>query len=641
MESLLQTSGASLPFCVEISLRTPEQQTMILETWCISFNEQLIDATQKVCYNVYKKMSLVLRSLMCITRSTPTYQLSRRQSSDTYVLLYKMYCGEPVVHHLGENYATSKVGTVSTPIGSIVLNLAYRTRLTMTPQTSSHLNDAVVRDTGGSASSVGSNSGVGSGGGGIQIKDDHFFFTGSAANTSHPQRVGEAGSPFGFETANNRYSLSCDMIHNTAAVGPHSPSSPSFVQQQHQQQQQQQQKQQQQYASSSSLSKRSSSNLDTIIEASSSSLNRQPSKTQPIPMRSTLAEQSQQQQAQQQTGNHQQQQQLQQQTQIATIGGAGGQQIAIHRQVHQQQQQAFGGGGGGGGGDETSSADEYTTSSVGSTPDTVYYFKLKSAAFVPSASFSNTHTLMANMNAQQQQQQQQHQHQQHQHNTSGSGSGSGNSNNNYNYYSASNLSNEMSSDLPPFITLISADMSPNSYNNNNSEQQRAQMAKSPPPPQLLHHAIDFQNRGAAVAAAGQRHNQFGGKQQQQQQQQQQHLHEAGIGEHMASPCSLPNFKMLDTYSQQQQFVNNFAAHSPNSSGGGATSATTKTKIRNSSTNTCMAQSSVTAAGNSSNNPQADDFVFIDSVNIHIYTIVSFYSKLGNNKKVQKCINYCM
>lgn len=109
IESLFNVSS---PFCIEISLRTPENQTMILETWCILFNDQLVDPTQKVCYSVYKKMSLVLRSLMCNTRCTPTYQLSRRQSSDTYVLLYRMYTGEPIVHHLGENYATAKVGTV-------------------------------------------------------------------------------------------------------------------------------------------------------------------------------------------------------------------------------------------------------------------------------------------------------------------------------------------------------------------------------------------------------------------------------------------------------------------------------------------------------------------------------------------------
>jgi hypothetical protein len=133
------------PFCIEISLKTPENQTMILETWCILFNEQLCDSTQKVCFSVYKKMSLVLRSLLCMTRSMPTYQLSRRQSPETYVLLYRMYCGEPIVHNLGEKYATAKAGTVGTPIGSIIINVAYRTRLTMTPQ-NSQLDAIYIKD---------------------------------------------------------------------------------------------------------------------------------------------------------------------------------------------------------------------------------------------------------------------------------------------------------------------------------------------------------------------------------------------------------------------------------------------------------------------------------------------------------------
>ena len=133
------------PFCVEISLKTPENQTMILETWCIQFNEQLCDQTQKICYNVYKKMSLVLRSLLCMTRSMPTYQLSRRQSADTYVLLYRIYCDEPIVSHLGEKYATAKSGTIATPIGSLILNVAYRTRLTMTPS-NSHCDAIYIKD---------------------------------------------------------------------------------------------------------------------------------------------------------------------------------------------------------------------------------------------------------------------------------------------------------------------------------------------------------------------------------------------------------------------------------------------------------------------------------------------------------------
>lgn len=41
--------------------------------------------------------------------------------------------------------------------------------------------------------------------------------------------------------------------------------------------------------------------------------------------------------------------------------------------------------------DDGNSTDEYNSSSIASTPDTMYYFKLKSAAFVPSASFNNNY----------------------------------------------------------------------------------------------------------------------------------------------------------------------------------------------------------------------------------------------------------
>lgn len=458
VESLFNVNS---PFCIEISLRTPENQTMILETWCILFNDQLVDATQKVCYSVYKKMSLVLRSLMCITRCTPTYQLSRRQSSETYVLLYRMYCGEPIVHHLGENYATAKVGTVGTPIGSIIVNVAYRTRLTMTPQNSSHSNEY--------------------GTGGIQIKDDHF-----TPNSD--------GSSFNLNT---RHSSSSDMLNqNENNSSPNSPpiidrsprgaSQPNF--------------EQHFSSSSSSLSKRSSSNLNTISEApvnndsntvNQSAKKRQSSKTQPIPMKSPSQPFS-----------------------------MNNQSLQLQRYSSESNQNQC----------DESSADEYNSSSVASTPDTIYYFKLKSAAFVPSASFTN------------------------------------------NYYSSSisNLQNE--NDLPPFITLLSNDFA----NLSASDQQRNQLqhyinpnsneqvvAQSPPPP---HNMIENNI-----------HNRMVNK----QLKYKNDILDKNNLDQMASPCSLPNFKILDL--QGQQLNNN------------------QNMLLN----------------NASGTAPADDFVLIESVNLNL------------------------
>ncbi|CAF1600386.1 unnamed protein product [Rotaria magnacalcarata] len=134
------------PFCVEISLRTPESQTITLETWCISFDDSTSDPAQRVRFNIYNRMSIVLRSLLTCTRATPTYQLSRKQSADKYIICYKMYSGEPIVGHLGEHYSKKTIGNIITPIGRFVLNVAYRTRLTMSSTPNDHGTPTAFKD---------------------------------------------------------------------------------------------------------------------------------------------------------------------------------------------------------------------------------------------------------------------------------------------------------------------------------------------------------------------------------------------------------------------------------------------------------------------------------------------------------------
>lgn len=195
-------------------------------------------------------MSLVLRSLICITRSIPTYQLSRRQNSDTYVLLYRMYTGEPIVHHLGENYATAKVGTVGTPVGSLIVNVAYRTRLTMTPQ-NSYTNEYA---------------------GGILIKDDHFVQDAKERRQSESSSLGAGGG-----ASSNRYSPLNHMMMMDSPPNNNNDRSPKGLNP----------IEQSSNSSNSSLSaKRSSSNLNTIVEVASPLY-----KTQPIPMKPSASQQ--------------------------------------------------------------------------------------------------------------------------------------------------------------------------------------------------------------------------------------------------------------------------------------------------------------------------------------------------------------
>uniref|UniRef100_A0A4W5MLG4 Autophagy-related protein 13 n=1 Tax=Hucho hucho TaxID=62062 RepID=A0A4W5MLG4_9TELE len=122
-----QLPGIGRSMCVEISLKTSEGDSMELETWCLEMNEKC-DKDIKVSYTVYNRLSLLLKSLLAITRVTPAYKLSRKQGHD-YVILYRIYFGEVQLTGLGEGFQTVRVGVVGTPVGTITLSCAYRTNL--------------------------------------------------------------------------------------------------------------------------------------------------------------------------------------------------------------------------------------------------------------------------------------------------------------------------------------------------------------------------------------------------------------------------------------------------------------------------------------------------------------------------------
>lgn len=91
-----------LPLCVEISLKTIEGDSMVLEVWYLGLAPDRCDPTQRASYTVYNRMAILLKSLISITRSTPAYKLSRRQSTDSYQILYRVYVGDPDTHSLGK-----------------------------------------------------------------------------------------------------------------------------------------------------------------------------------------------------------------------------------------------------------------------------------------------------------------------------------------------------------------------------------------------------------------------------------------------------------------------------------------------------------------------------------------------------------
>lgn len=91
-----------LPLCIEISLQTVEDDKMVLEVWSLAIHPEQADPTVRATHTIYNRMGILLKSLISATRATPAYKLSRRQSSDSYHIYYRIYVDEPQTHNLGE-----------------------------------------------------------------------------------------------------------------------------------------------------------------------------------------------------------------------------------------------------------------------------------------------------------------------------------------------------------------------------------------------------------------------------------------------------------------------------------------------------------------------------------------------------------
>lgn len=136
--------SARLPLCVEISLRTVEGDSMVLESWCLSIQPEQYDPSISVIH-IYNRMGILLKSLVSVTRVTPAYKLSRRQGPDSYVICYRVYMDEPQLHNLGDGFKQVRVGQLCTPIGTIQLTVSYRTKMTISPTQTGKENTIMLK----------------------------------------------------------------------------------------------------------------------------------------------------------------------------------------------------------------------------------------------------------------------------------------------------------------------------------------------------------------------------------------------------------------------------------------------------------------------------------------------------------------
>lgn len=200
-DSILQR----LPLCVEISLKTTEGDQMILEVWSLDL-QQSIDSCKnaaagggeeckadgggnintnnssdtqmlKASHAIYNRMGIMLKSLISLTRTTPAYKLSRRQCPDSYVIFYRIYVDRPQVHTLGEGHKQVKIGKLNTIVGSLVMSVAYRTKLTISPTAGHHAVAATAHQ--GDQQNA------------IMLKSDHFRPTSDANSPTQQQLSGQ------------------------------------------------------------------------------------------------------------------------------------------------------------------------------------------------------------------------------------------------------------------------------------------------------------------------------------------------------------------------------------------------------------------------------------------------------------------
>lgn len=76
-------------WCTEVCWVLAERhELLICNRFLCSVPHHRCDKDIKVSYTVYNRLSVLLKSLLAITRVTPAYKLSRKQGHD-YVILYR------------------------------------------------------------------------------------------------------------------------------------------------------------------------------------------------------------------------------------------------------------------------------------------------------------------------------------------------------------------------------------------------------------------------------------------------------------------------------------------------------------------------------------------------------------------------
>ncbi|XP_050690330.1 autophagy-related protein 13-like [Eriocheir sinensis] len=185
------------PLVVEILLRTPTNDTLVLELWTLTVLDACDTSPARINPTIYNRMTVLLKSLLSVTRITPAYKLAFRQGPDSFVICYRVYLGDPEFEILGENYVHARLGQVTTPESTLLLSVAYRTQITLAPPVRSPVHDPIM------------------------VKSDHFK---PEISPRHCRRGGDRGTDSSEATQTSDESQDAGRLFTTSP--PDHPSTP-------------------------------------------------------------------------------------------------------------------------------------------------------------------------------------------------------------------------------------------------------------------------------------------------------------------------------------------------------------------------------------------------------------------------------
>lgn len=128
--------------CCEISLKNSDGESMVLEYWMFT-NESLVPspptryaiASEEV-FTVYNRLTLLLKSIITLTRATPIYRISNSgQGPETFVICYRIFDTAGTIDGLIQEKDKSrysraiKLGNVASQCNRITVSFSYRTNM--------------------------------------------------------------------------------------------------------------------------------------------------------------------------------------------------------------------------------------------------------------------------------------------------------------------------------------------------------------------------------------------------------------------------------------------------------------------------------------------------------------------------------